>query len=112
MLSVQYLTYILATGSTWSIQRTPSLGCTVLVCEINIIRRGEQTPFEGWSERRRRGGKILSAGGCNDEKYWGGGRDRVVSIGGEIHTRDTHAVILALPGSDVLPNAEDTTRNR
>ena len=55
---------------------------------------------------------MLSAGGCNDEKYWGGGRDRVVSIGGEIHTRDRHAVILALPGSDVLPNAEDTTRNR
>ena len=39
----------------------------------------------------------MSAGGCNDEKYWGEGRDRVVSIGGQIHTRDTHAVILALP---------------
>ena len=45
----------------------------------------------------------------------GAGRERVVvaGIGGEINTRDTHAVILAFyPGSHVRPKAEGTARSR
>ena len=39
-----------------------------------------------------------------------GGRPQ---IGGEIKTRDRHAIVLALyPGSHVRPNAEGTARNR
>ena len=72
-------------------QNTRSLGRTikylrVIVEDMYIIRYGEQTSFQGWSERRRRGAKILSRRGRNDERP---------EFGGEIETRDPRAVILA-----------------
>ena len=55
-------------------------------------------------------GKFGVAGGCNDERFRGGGRPE---IGGEIEMRDPHAVILAFySGSHVWPNAEGAARNR
>ena len=51
--------------------------------------------------------------GRGDSASWGTNSVFVTSIGGEIHTRGTHAVILAFyPGSDVLPNPEGTAKNR
>ena len=38
-----------------------------------IIRCGEETSFEGWSERRRRGGKTLYHLGSQCSRFRGGG---------------------------------------
>ena len=76
-----------------------------------IIICGEQKSFQGWSERRHRGAKVLSRRGSQSRAIRGGGVRP--EFGGEIETRDPRAVILALyPGSDVRLNAEGIARNR
>ena len=76
-----------------------------------IIRCGEQKSFQVWSERRRRGAKILSHRGRNDERF--GARRVRPEFGCEIEMRDSRAVILVFyPGSHVRLNAEGIARNR
>ena len=76
-----------------------------------IIRCGEQKSFQGWSERRGRGAKILSRRGLQWRAIRGGGVRP--EFGGEIETGDPRAVILAFyPGSHVRLNTEEIAINR
>ena len=72
-----------------------------------IIRCGEQKSFQGWSERRRRGAKILSRRGSQWRAIWGG--EVRTDFEGEMETRDPRAVILTFyPGSHVGPKRSPT----
>ena len=78
---------------------------------MHIIRCGDRKVIEGWGERRRRDGKLLSRWSRNKERPGErGGESALLSLLTEV---EAHAVMVAFyPGSHVRPNAEGTARSR